>query len=262
MSTGSLDLFNDKCVKEQSSEAQEYEAGIVARIGQGALGPNGRNTNPRLDKRPKHKKKPTMRGDYKVINYDKNDKDYQVTYICRYGHGFDEVCDNQRWAIDKATYTYTSKAAPEVPLTVTVTDHGFRALTDDPMFTKYGWPKNDYKKLPSEDYQPQDIHDGQWLKRDVALNVLEQNLPLSAIEEADMILAHKASQRASHGSTPTDASIHSEPRPTHIDTSRRSLGGGLPRETGSPPADDSSPEGHTRERLKRHLQMHQWHHGH
>jgi chitinase len=27
--------------------------------------------------------------------------DCEVTYTCRYGKGWDEVCDNQRWAIDK-----------------------------------------------------------------------------------------------------------------------------------------------------------------
>ncbi len=27
--------------------------------------------------------------------------DCQITYTCRYNMGWDEVCDNQRWAIDK-----------------------------------------------------------------------------------------------------------------------------------------------------------------
>ena len=24
-----------------------------------------------------------------------------TTYVCEYGNGFDQVCDNQRWALDK-----------------------------------------------------------------------------------------------------------------------------------------------------------------
>ncbi|KUJ13269.1 glycoside hydrolase [Mollisia scopiformis] len=39
--------------------------------------------------------------------YGKKDKDCAVTYTCRYGLGWDEICDNQRWAIDKVIISTT-----------------------------------------------------------------------------------------------------------------------------------------------------------
>ncbi|GBF63439.1 chitotriosidase-1 [Trichophyton mentagrophytes] len=40
-------------------------------------------------------------GTHALVTYASTDKDCSVTYTCSYGVGYDEVCDNQRWGIDK-----------------------------------------------------------------------------------------------------------------------------------------------------------------
>jgi hypothetical protein len=55
---------------------------------------------PNKDQPPKKEDEPEL-GKWKKEKHDKNAKTCSVTYTCRYGMGFDEVCDNQRWAIER-----------------------------------------------------------------------------------------------------------------------------------------------------------------
>jgi chitinase len=53
-------------------------------------------------KKKKEEKDEKDGGPWSKRKHDKNAKDCAVTYTCRYGLGFDEICDNQRWAIDRS----------------------------------------------------------------------------------------------------------------------------------------------------------------
>ncbi|KAM0470857.1 hypothetical protein ACHAPX_009731 [Trichoderma viride] len=60
---------------------------------------------------------PGVFGQWTKTSYDpKKTNDCQVTYTCKYGRGFDEICDNQSWGIDKANggrtiYHYDARGA-------------------------------------------------------------------------------------------------------------------------------------------------------
>ena len=95
-------IAGNLCSKPGSTGASEEYAGMIAHtIGQGALGPNGRNTgklpnlelnlNPKRPPQGKPRQPIPMRGRYTMTQYKKNDKDCSVTYTCAYGHGYDEV---------------------------------------------------------------------------------------------------------------------------------------------------------------------------
>ncbi|RAK98436.1 glycoside hydrolase [Aspergillus ibericus CBS 121593] len=89
-----------KCMAEEENAAADYSAGIVANIGQGAMGP-GDVPVPPASFIEVPATLVNKDGGWQRTQYGKKDRDCSVTYYCRYGHGFDEVCDNQRWAIDK-----------------------------------------------------------------------------------------------------------------------------------------------------------------
>lgn len=55
----------------------------------------------------------------------------------------------------------------------------------------YDWPAfNNYRAAPGPDNLPTEIFEAQWLKREVARSVLQKDLPLSAIGEAE-VAVHK-----------------------------------------------------------------------
>jgi chitinase len=55
---------------------------------------------PKKDQPPKKDPEEGM-SKWEKQKHDENAKTCQVTYTCRYGLGFDEICDNQRWAIER-----------------------------------------------------------------------------------------------------------------------------------------------------------------
>ncbi|KAE8326142.1 hypothetical protein BDV39DRAFT_193873 [Aspergillus sergii] len=408
MMTGSLvgSIIGNICPKSGSTSSSEEYAGMIANtIGQGALGPNGRHTgkipnveinlNPKKPPQGKPRQRLPMRGRYTMAQY-KKDKDCSVTYTCEYGHGYDEVCDNQRWAIDKglggktvyhkhqgprpgdtdkdnwslldrrreyytlanarpspnsrgrcevdefpmaaleegidgnyqvvrlingiangkqgddwnmwisaiynpcnrlrkglglppppvtwafgafpegddralgigehfikaygfdsqtreslcwATYTYVINDAT---YTSTVSDQGFRAKLDDPMFkAPYNWPTfNHYNKPPSSpDNLPKDVFDSQWWKREVARGVLQKDLPISAIYEAEKISMALDGQAKARIPTPTPALVDLADK-NNVESQRPALND-IPVETGT--VDMTA----NQERRKRHLRRHQ-----
>ncbi|OGM49597.1 hypothetical protein ABOM_001631, partial [Aspergillus bombycis] len=357
MMAGSLLSFiiGNICPKSDSTGSSEEYAGMIANtIGQGALGPNGRDTRgvPKIEINLSPKKPPQgkprqrlpVRGRYTMAQYKKKkDKDCSVTYTCEYGHGYDEVCDNQRCAIDKGLggktiyhkhegprpgetekdnwslldrrreyYTLANakpspnsrgrcNASDEFPMAaleegidgnykvvrlingiangkqaqamvgiclglpppppitwafgafpegddrasgfeehfikaygrkpvlgyvelsalslitspVPVQLHPtaliwFRAKLDDPMFNPpYNWPTfNHYNKPPSSpDNLPKNVFDSQWWKREVARSVLQRDLPMSAIYEAEKISLARDAQSKAQSSTLTAAVV-------------------------------------------------------
>ncbi|PYH78636.1 hypothetical protein BO82DRAFT_153532 [Aspergillus uvarum CBS 121591] len=88
------------CIEDNIQVAHEYNAGIVANIGQGAMGP-GIVTHPPVEFEDVPASLINAKGGWQRAQYGKKDRDCSVTYYCRYGTGFDEVCDNQRWGVDK-----------------------------------------------------------------------------------------------------------------------------------------------------------------
>ncbi|KAI1832525.1 hypothetical protein DTO006G1_1154 [Penicillium roqueforti] len=314
--------INDMCVKptevivhDKGSGADGVVADAAAKFGQGAVGPGvtdiPRKTITTIEAAPATAV--TTIGDYSVTTFSTTaQEDCSVTYTCSYGKGFDEVCDNQRWAIDKglggktvyhkaprrpgrtfkdtwnqkrgaqcdisrdefplASFLESARNAyqvvrlingpanalhgrdygawlaavyvpcsalrarqgkPAPPITVkfgdfpvgdhrnyarlddehfipyygfdsqtrdsscwatytwgqttTVSDQGFRAMPNDPMYMRpYFWPAfNNYRAPPSDENLPTEIFSAQWLKREVARSVLQQDLPLSAIYETE-----------------------------------------------------------------------------
>ncbi|KAL2785261.1 hypothetical protein BJX66DRAFT_329388 [Aspergillus keveii] len=82
-------------------------------------------------------------GRYTQVVYGKRDKDCQVTYECKYGLGFDEICDNMRWAIEKGFGGQKVWTKAESEFSKTFKQKWFD--TRDREFTRYamrppGWP--------------------------------------------------------------------------------------------------------------------------
>ncbi|KAJ5421601.1 glycoside hydrolase [Penicillium cf. griseofulvum] len=100
----------DMCVKKNVVVSYEKQAGVNGVIasaanmfGQGAVGPGITElAKYKTTMTAKPAVAPKMRGAYQVATYGEKENDCAVTYTCRYGQGWDEVCDNQRWAIDQA----------------------------------------------------------------------------------------------------------------------------------------------------------------
>jgi chitinase len=76
-----------------------------------------------------------LRGQWQMLEFDVGTQtkssscDCQVTYTCRYGKGWDEICDNQRWAIDKGLAGETVY-------------HYERANKIAAVYRKYNWANN------------------------------------------------------------------------------------------------------------------------
>jgi hypothetical protein len=94
-----------RCVAQRSQAAHEQAAGIVLNLGLGALGPGveefGAMGPPPVGFIEIPENAINAKGKWNRITPKKPQPDCSVTYICRYGEGWDEICDNQRWAIDK-----------------------------------------------------------------------------------------------------------------------------------------------------------------
>jgi hypothetical protein len=144
----------------------------------------------------------------------------------------------------------------------------------------YKYPLNDYSgHFPPSADRPNEINHVDWLKikRDITLDVLNQDLPLFAIqevedlEEASRLADAEALRRTrSTEATLTDAADFSVP----IGTESAGPGTGsswrsgtrhhVPAETGVPKVEleDSDSDSHMMRRRRQHLQEHQRGHGH
>lgn len=105
-------------------------------------------------------------------------------------------------------------------------------------YPPYNWPTfNNYKAAPSPENLPTEIFSAQWLKREIARSVLQQDLPLSAIAEAEVAVDNlkrfdslseppevKPTDPATFSTTSVEISGHA---------SHQALEAGLPQETGS-----------------------------
>ncbi|KAJ5215822.1 uncharacterized protein N7498_002229 [Penicillium cinerascens] len=119
----------------------------------------------------------------------------------------------------------------------------------------YDWPTfNNYRAPPSQDNLPTEIFSAQWLKREIARSVLQQDLPVSALAEAEVAVENlkrwdmpsdppevKPTDPATFSKTSAENSGHA---------SHQALEAGLPQETGS---------SHARTHLHGH-QRRKWHH--
>ncbi|KAK1146010.1 hypothetical protein N8T08_003658 [Aspergillus melleus] len=172
------------------------------------------------------------------------------------------------------TYTYSVEDGATV--TKTLTDYGFRAHPGDPMFRiPYQYPFNEYTRTPPTANRPHDFDQVNWLriKRDITLGVLNQDLPLSAIQEAEeaetvskvaeAFLKHRS---AAEEPAATNAAEFSIPVETDAVT-----GSGwqswseqhVPVETGVPePEEENDSDSRMMRRRRQHLQEHQWGHAH
>lgn len=118
-----------------------FSAGRASRGGQGRNKP----FKPTIPLRPKKPGKPPRKayGQWDIVTYPSAPKstsslcDCFVTYTCRYGKGYDEICDNQRYGIDKALHGNT------------VYHYGRRAA--DNSYSKHSWANGqrhkDFKSL-------------------------------------------------------------------------------------------------------------------
>jgi hypothetical protein len=62
-------------------------------------------------------------------------------------------------------------------LASTVSDHSFRVLPDDPLYTDYNWDINNYSDPPAKPY-PTDVASKKWIKRQAVKLALLNNLPV------------------------------------------------------------------------------------
>ncbi|KAL2821415.1 glycosyl hydrolases family 18-domain-containing protein [Aspergillus cavernicola] len=166
--------------------------------------------------------------------------------------------------------TYSYDAADGRMVTTTLTDYGFRALPDDPLFSyPYEYPFNNFKRPPTAD-NPVDIYDINWLKvkRDIALGVLNQTLPLSAIEEAKRAADFAAGGDSIHLAEPTATDAADFTFPMQTDKAGHSWQASrehMPAETGHQVLDTEEEEendSRMMRRRKQHLQDHQRGYGH
>lgn len=116
----------------------------------------------------------------------------------------------------------------------------------------YNWPKfNHYNKAPSSpDSLPKDVFDSQWWKREVARGVLQKDLPISAIYEAEKISLALDAQAKARIPVPTPAMAESTYNEV-VESQRPSLND-IPTETGAVDMSTANAE-----RRKRHLRRHQ-----
>lgn len=103
-------------------------------------------------------------------------------------------------------------------------------------YAPYNWPHfNNYKAAPSEDNLPTEIFSAQWLKREIARSVLQDDLPLSAIFEAEKAVEIIQASEVSSEFRPTDPATHSRDptdQGSNGGTSHQSIVADLPQMTG------------------------------
>ncbi|KAL2811726.1 hypothetical protein BDW59DRAFT_167964 [Aspergillus cavernicola] len=166
--------------------------------------------------------------------------------------------------------TYSYDTADGGIVTTTLTDYGFRALPDNPLFSyPYKYPVNNFKQPPTAD-NPVEIYDINWLKvkRDIALGVLNQTLPLSAIEEAKRAADFAAGGDSIHLAEPTTTDAADFTFPMQINKARHSWQASrehMPAETGHQVPETKEEEENDScmmRRRKQHLQDHQRGYGH
>lgn len=109
----------------------------------------------------------------------------------------------------------------------------------------YDWPAfNNYAQAPSENNLPTEIFSAQWLKREVARSVLQQDLPLSAISETEQATDILKAMDLPPEVKPTDPATYSHnPNANGGSASHQSFEGDFPQETGGPHA-RRHPHGH------------------
>ncbi|KAI9035631.1 uncharacterized protein KD926_003171 [Aspergillus affinis] len=170
------------------------------------------------------------------------------------------------------TYTYPVEHGTAVTATTkTLTDYGFRVHPEDPMFLiPYQYPYNEYMRTPPTADRPHDFDQVNWLriKRDVTLGVLNQDLPLSAIQEAEeaetvskvaeAFLKHRSGAEEPAATNAAEFSI-----PVETDTVAGSSWQPwseqhVPVETGVPePEEEKDSDSRMMRRRRQHLQEHQ-----
>ncbi|KAL2819553.1 hypothetical protein BDW59DRAFT_174788 [Aspergillus cavernicola] len=154
--------------------------------------------------------------------------------------------------------TYTYSADDGATVTKTLTDYGFRIHPDDPMFLiPYGYPRNDYKHTPPTADIPHEFNQVDWLrvKRDVTLGVLNQDLPFSAIQEAE------EAEAVSKG---TEAFLehHSGAEPAATDAAEFSVPVETDAAAGRVPEAEEENDSRMMQRRRQHLQEHHQRHAH
>ncbi|KAL4879023.1 hypothetical protein BJY04DRAFT_229519 [Aspergillus karnatakaensis] len=164
-----------------------------------------------------------------------------------------------------ATYYYVSNdgSGPK-GYTTTLTDHGFRALNDDPMVMGVGnWQykspnKDKWGSPPSADYDnlPANWDQSKFYKRDIAISVLKKELPFSAIYEAEKAV-ELIEPWVKPDPSPTDAASFSSL--DEEDDMHR--GDSLPPSRGSLPHQTAPPDSRMMHR-RRHLEAHRHAQGH
>ncbi|GAB1211169.1 hypothetical protein ATERTT37_000281 [Aspergillus terreus] len=76
----------------------------------------------------------------------------------------------------------------------------------------YNWPKQDYASPPVyPDHLPDSIVSANWLKRQIAYSVLNHDLPLSAVHQAEALAEDLERLYKAPHPEPTDASAFSKP---------------------------------------------------
>lgn len=96
-------------------------------------------------------------------------------------YGFDSQTVN---SLCWATYQYPSNGQQAI---MTASDHGFRALPNDPLFRYYGWPLQQYSINPNNAPNlPQNVASAQWQKRMNVRAVLENMVPVNFADSAEI----------------------------------------------------------------------------
>ncbi|GFP59293.1 chitotriosidase-1 [Trichoderma asperellum] len=97
-------------------------------------------------------------------------------------YGFDSQTVNSLcWA------TYQYPAANGQQAIMTASDHGFRALPNDPMYRAYGWPPQQYSINPNNAPNlPGNVASAQWQKRINARAALENLIPVQFADSAEV----------------------------------------------------------------------------
>ncbi|KAF2850135.1 glycoside hydrolase family 18 protein [Plenodomus tracheiphilus IPT5] len=95
-------------------------------------------------------------------------------------YGFDsQTPGSECWA------THTYNQLPQGFLaTNTISDHGFRALNDDPMFSVYNWDWQLWRTSPATPF-PQDVASANYLKRQEVQSVLRNEMPYDHDDQYD-----------------------------------------------------------------------------
>ncbi|RMZ85693.1 hypothetical protein DV736_g6556, partial [Chaetothyriales sp. CBS 134916] len=119
----------------KAARAAMYKAvGVIAGVSNSGNGgqvnpaPRPAPANPVTGALPNAAGQPKMYGQWTSAVYDPNvDQDCAVTYTCRYGLGWDEICDNQRWGI------YSANAGRSV--------YHYAERLPDPGYAKASWAR-------------------------------------------------------------------------------------------------------------------------